>query len=767
VALMADERRILELLEELLDTGRSPEDACSSCPELLPEVRERWEHFRGVQAEIEQLFPTPGATGPWPVDVPAALPAVPGYSVERVLGHGGMGIVYKAWHLRLNRAVAMKMLLSGAYAGRVERARFLHEAEAIAALQHPHVVQVFDAGEFEGRPYFTMELVEGGSLAERLAGVPLAADRAAALTRTLAGAVQAAHARGIVHRDLKPANVLLTPDGTPKVTDFGLARHVGGDDGMTAGGARVGTPSYMAPEQAAGSPGAAGPEADVYALGATLYEMLTGRPPFRGESAAETERQVIAAEPAAPRRLNTKVPRDLQTICLKCLRKDPRRRYASASALADDLGRFLSGEPIRARPTGPLEHAVKWVRRRPAAAAAAAATLLLAASVAGAALWWGWHRAAAARVAGAYLEQVAEHERAGNWAEARAALWRARAQVGVTGPADLSRRAGDAERDLRLVERLAAIRAGRAFATRANLNTADVDREYRDAFREAGVFTTDDAPAAAAARVRASPARGAMVAALDDWAFCFDDGPRRYWLLQVARGADPDAWRDQVRRLGNWNNPAALAGLAKTADVGRESVPLLLVLAGLLRANGGDFIGFHRRVQAAHPDDFWANFTLAEQLADRRDGEAISFYRAALAIQPRSVAVNVNLGNLLIDAGRRGQGMAYLKRSLELAPDSVMVRHNLAVALYNDGRVDEAMDSIRETIRMDPEFPYAHAVLGSALVKRGELAEGRAELRRALQLLPAEDPVRKFVGEAMEAAGRMEAGAATRPGAVR
>jgi serine/threonine-protein kinase len=271
------------------------------------------------------------------------------YEILEKIGHGGQGVVYKARYARLNRLVALKVILAGGHAGEQHLARFLAEAEAVARFQHPNIVQIHEIGEHEGRPYFSLEFVPGGSLAQRLKGSPLPDEKEAAhLVEVLARAVHHAHEHGIVHRDLKPANVLLMPDGTPKVADFGLARFLGTDDGQTADGAVLGTASYMAAEQAAGRGGEVGPLTDVYALGAILYECLTGRPPFRGATLMETLLLVQQEPPDRPRLYNPNVSRSLQAICLRCLAKDPNDRYPSAEALADDLGAYLRGEPVRA-----------------------------------------------------------------------------------------------------------------------------------------------------------------------------------------------------------------------------------------------------------------------------------------------------------------------------------------------------------------------------------------------------------------------------------
>lgn len=300
---------------------------------------------------------------------PHGMPAIPGYEPLETLGAGGMGVVYLARQTGLNRRVAVKMIRGGSLARPDRFARFRIEAEAVARLRHPNIIQIHEIGEVDGLPFVSLELLEGGSLADRLEGTPQPARQTAELLMTLASAIQVAHDVGIVHRDLKPSNVLFTEDGTPIITDFGLAKRIDSDSRQTETGQIVGSPSYMAPEQARGHTREVGPAADVYALGAILYEMLTGRPPFKGETPMETVRQVIDDEVVPPSRLVPKVDRDLETICLKCLSKEPPRRYASASELAADLDRHRKGESIHARRASPVERGAKWARRRPAAAA--------------------------------------------------------------------------------------------------------------------------------------------------------------------------------------------------------------------------------------------------------------------------------------------------------------------------------------------------------------------------------------------------------------
>jgi serine/threonine protein kinase len=307
------------------------------------------------------------------------------YEIQNELARGGMSVVFRARQISLNRPVALKMILAGQLADETDVKRFYAEAEAAANLDHPGIVPIFEVGQHEGQHYFSMGYIEGQSLSQRVAAGPLPPREAAELIMKVAGAIEYAHRRGVIHRDLKPGNILLDRQGQPRVTDFGLAKKLQGDSGLTGSGQIMGTPSYMPPEQVGGKRGEIGPAADVYSLGATLYAMLTGRPPFQAATPMDTVIQVVGEEPVLPRRLNASIPIDLETICLKCLRKEPGKRYAGAAALRDELKRYLDGKPILARPVGQAERAWRWCRRNPAVAglvAGVAMALLLGTSVA-------------------------------------------------------------------------------------------------------------------------------------------------------------------------------------------------------------------------------------------------------------------------------------------------------------------------------------------------------------------------------------------------
>jgi serine/threonine protein kinase len=419
------------------------EEYLARFPQFEPQLRGEFQPTLGLSA-------TPPAERTWqPTEVdgirpprdpagPMERPVVPGYDVLEEIGRGGMGVVYRARQISLKRVVALKMILAGPHAGPDQIARFRSEAEAVAALLHPNIVHIYEIGEHGGRPFIALEYVNGGSLEAHLAGQPVPGRVAAHLLETLARAVHHAHERGIVHRDLKPANILLQkdeggrmkdesdPSGSsfilhpssfqPKITDFGLAKHLGDADGtpgpgcQTRTGAILGTPSYMAPEQAEGRSREVGPLTDVYALGAILYELLTGRPPFRGASLLETLEQVRVQDPEPPSRFQTKIHRDLETICLKTLAKDPARRYASAQDLAEDLARYDAGEPILARRESLASRLWRKARRSPTVL-----TLVLVLIGAAAAIGYFAHQADRARRVNALREAFETEAESRDW----------------------------------------------------------------------------------------------------------------------------------------------------------------------------------------------------------------------------------------------------------------------------------------------------------------------------------------------------------------
>jgi len=409
---------LLDRYQDRLENGRAPDldDLCRDSPDLRADLEKRITRLHKVGKLLgDSLLPP---TNPVVVEhelslsddktwvnqggggysPPVEIPAPPGYEVLAPLGEGGMGVVYKARQVGLNRLVALKMILAGTRARAVDLQRFRNEAQAIATLRHPNIVQVFETGEFRDQPFFSLEFCAGGTLAKAVNGEPQQPVAAAGMAEVLARAVHYAHSRGIVHRDLKPGNVLLsaepaTPSHAPstlqadptsaavaqaalrppyvalKITDFGLAKRVDDDSGRTQDGSVMGTPAYMAPEQAFGATKDISPATDIHALGAILYELLTGRPPFKGSTVHDTLEQVRHRDPVPVRTLQPHVPPDLETICLKCLQKDPKKRYASALALAEDLRRFLDRRPIHARPVGQIARAWRWAKREPRTAA--------------------------------------------------------------------------------------------------------------------------------------------------------------------------------------------------------------------------------------------------------------------------------------------------------------------------------------------------------------------------------------------------------------
>jgi tetratricopeptide (TPR) repeat protein len=716
----------------------------------------------------------PETVGAFPIPSPPDRPVVAGYEVLGVLGRGGMGVVYRARHITLNRPVALKMILAGVHAGPGLRARFLAEAEAVARLQHPNIVQIYEVGEAGGCPYLALEYVDGGSLADRLRGTPPARD-AAGLVETLARAVHAAHEAGIVHRDLKPANVLLgrgdkrpaCPPGRkltsedacgyePKITDFGLAKRLD-DAGHTSTGAVLGTPSYMAPEQAAGRNKDLGPAADVYALGAILYEVLTGRPPFKGETPLDTLEQVRSREPVPPSGLRPKVPRDLETICLKCLRKEPGRRYASALVLADDLRRFRDGEPIAARPPGPAERALKWARRRPAvasliAALGVAAPLLCLLSLAyGTASYLAEQRRAR-------LEQEAAGQRArANYRQFLAwrdeALFHGTPFLGADLPADPEFTRSASQKALEL---FGATAEGDGPLVLGGSYDAREQAEIATGCYELLLIRAE----AVARQPGADPARRAL----------------RHLCRAAQVGPPTRAYHlRRARYLARLGDEAGAAREARRAEALPPQGAEDHVLQGDEQYRAGNLAQARRHFEDAldqQPGHFWAGYVLAVchlRLGQAREAKpglaaclsqrpdfaygyllrglahlqldeldaAAADFQKTLDLNPGSYTrygAYVNRGALRVRQGRLDEAIADLRTATDLLPDQCEAHVNLARAYDEQHRVDEAARVLDRALPLVRRPAALHRARARLAVGRQDLTAALGDLDRAITL---------------------------------
>jgi serine/threonine-protein kinase len=672
------------------------------------------------------------------------------YDLLEEIGRGGMGVVHKARQRDLNRLVALKRIPPAALPTADQVRRFRVEAETVARLDHPHIVPIYDVGEHQGQPYFSMKLMEGGSLTDRLGQFRTDPRSAARLVIAIGRAVHHAHQRGILHRDLKPSNILLDAEGRPHVTDFGLAKRLAvGDADPTTWEGMAGTPSYMAPEQASGSRGSITTATDVYGLGTILYALLTERKPFAGDTPLETIDQVRQQEPVPPSRVNPRVDRDLETICLKCLAKEPQGRYASAEALAEDLERWLADEPIQARPVSAWQRGMKWARRRPLAVAAIALVILTALLLAGGAGWIANDRATRRMATTAEvrkaLEESADRQRRRQVPEALSAARRA---MGVLagGEADLalSREVEARLSEFELLAQLEDVRVEMTACTNKGFDLALGDRRYGELFRGANLDIDALSPAEAAERIRATAVVAELAAALYDWASVRRGlRPREdtTWkhILEVARAADRDSWRTRLRGALEGNDRKALVDLA-SADRAAELLPLTITALFIALSEAGAVEQGEtllRTAQRRHPDSFWINYNLAVFLLNSqpaRTTEAIAYLRAAVALRPESAWARGKLGCALGMNGDVDGAIAECRGAIRLNKRSATAHNNLGAALEQKGDVDGAIDAYRESVRLNPDDVIARCNLGSALSRKGDVEGGIGECRAAVHL---------------------------------
>jgi tetratricopeptide (TPR) repeat protein len=804
--------RIIELVSARLHAGEAIDlsDVARAHPEHAEELRQLWPALAAM-AELERSQTQAAATAEG--GAAEELGQLGDFRLLREIGKGGMGVVYEAEQVSLRRRVALKVLPFAGMLDQRQLLRFQNEARAAACLHHAHIVPVYFVGCERGVHFYAMQLVHGSNLADLIRDLrqqdghepkaqtpaasgneegnattayaspmtpasPAAETAPVAILSTVgpsrrrefyrtvarlgieaAEALDHAHQTGVVHRDVKPANLLLDGSGHLWVTDFGLAQFTS-DVHLTVSGDLVGTVRYMSPEQALAQRVVIDHRTDVYSLGATLYELLTLRPAFGGNNREELLRQIAFEEPVAPRRLARQVPVELETVVLKAMAKNPAERYATARALADDLGRFLRDEPIQARRPSLTQRARKWARRHRAGVTAAGVCLLgILLSVVGSVGWVLGDRSARqgeaeAKVQGA-LAEAKRGLQEGNPRDPAlvSALRRAEAHLdsGLLNQ-DLHRQVEQLQKDVQMLTDLERVRLDQANVSESYFDRTRSDFQYAQAFRTYGIDMVALKQEEAASRVQASAIREHLVAGLDDWAAGLTDVSKEGTtqkarrLLGVAQQANPDLWRNRLRE-------ALLSRAAAQLEQLLRSVPVEELPAGTLGLLGsfleGDKlpVGLRgkilqsgikalRRAQRRFPADFWINHNLAQaltQLQPPRLEEAIGFYRAAVALRPQSPGAHLNLGNALRNKGDLDGAIAAARETIRLKEEYPEAHSNLGAALYDKRDLDGAITAFRKAVHLKKDFALGHYGLGKALNAKGKLDEAIAAYREAIQ----------------------------------
>jgi tetratricopeptide (TPR) repeat protein/tRNA A-37 threonylcarbamoyl transferase component Bud32 len=729
---------------------------------------------------------------------PASVRYFGDYELLEEIGRGGMGVVYKARQIKLNRLVALKMIVGAGFVSKDAVRRFRFEAEAAANIQHPNIVRVHEVGEHDGLPYFSMELIEGKSLKERVnkaARTRAARREAAALVARIARAIHAAHQRGVIHRDLKPANILIDTDGEPHVTDFGLARRIEGDSGLSHSGAIMGSPSYMAPEQAAGKIHEITTAVDIYGLGAILYELLTGEPPFKGSTELETARLVQEQEPRRLRSFDARIERDLETICLKCLEKDPRRRFGTAEALADHLDLWLQGKPVPVRRTSVFERAVKWARRKPAIAALSAA--LLAAVVLGGMGWFWVQRDRTA--------QQVETARAVNQAldESLFALGRAKEapddliqsakaiSEALSAARHAERLLKEREAEPNLRERVqSAIRHAEAMARDRwmldrletlysqfffpddRFNPKEAIPNYAQAFREYGIDLEALNATEAAARIQNSPIRAKLLSAVDWWA-TLAEPPLATHLFQIVTLVDTDPYRTIVRLALHSRSEydKTLRGAAYAPEAAALPPDLALGLAfSLMGTDRRKAESILQTLWQNHPEDYWVNFHFGILWATsnpQRPDESIRYFTAAGALRPNNPLPYLILAELLEKKGDRNGAIASYRRVVHSLPNNVQAHLRLGMLLERAGDDEGARVEYRAALDLAPDPKTFQSEPKTASGRAAEVIEMLADFARSIGLAADAADAHFEIGRAKRGVGEGKAAEAEFREAIR
>jgi tetratricopeptide (TPR) repeat protein/tRNA A-37 threonylcarbamoyl transferase component Bud32 len=722
--------------------------------------------------------------------------AMPGelgdFRIVREVGRGGMGVVYEAQQISLNRRVALKVLPFAAALDAKQLQRFKNEAQAAACLHHQNIVPVYGIGCERAVHFYAMQFIEGQTLAELIAApgpqaaaatlavAALSTERSsnspaffrsvAKLGMQAAEALEHAHQLGVIHRDIKPGNLLVDVRGNLWITDFGLA-HCRSQTGLTMTGDVVGTLRYMSPEQALGNRAGIDHRTDVYSLGATLYELLTLEPAVGGSDRQELLRRIASEEPRPPRQLNRAIPADLETIVLKAIEKNPADRFATAQQLAEDLQRFLKDEPIWATRPTLLLRLKKWARRhKPMVWAVAVCVLVTALALAGSIGWtWGDRAARLARTSDQVRETLAESIsllRQSKRPEAFAAARRAEGLLaGGGGRPELRQQVEELLADLNMAASVEAIRLERTGVKDNHFDATPSDSEYARAFRDYGIDVEALGPAAAE-QIRLRIIAVELAAALDDWAMArkatrgkVDPSWKR--LLAVARAADADDVRNRLRDALEHSDGKALARIAAAEQSTALPVSTLVLLGHALRETGAldQSVTLLRGAQRRHPGDFWINQELAESVAKLPQpnwDEVLRYYSSALSVRPQSPGAHFNVGWALENKRAWAEAGAAYRQAIHLKPDYVWAHFHLGFVLQENGQPVEAAAAWRQGIRLKPDWADAHANLGVCLVSSGRFDEAIVAFRAAIALRKDSADIHSKLGNALREQGRLD-----------